>query len=313
MTEVKEAMWKRPLPREIAADQEDRQGVRVFSVRDAHALVQLIGWMKYTGSVRGTVLFRGQARFYPTLVPSAFRARGKVGAERLSWRLNEYISELFGGPCRCADAQNSFHLCLDRSTNRSRKSPLVLGTSRAVTEPLLQHYGIPTRWVDLVDNVWIALWFACHRQVTVGRHAYHERRSIAEDGAEAKAYIAVVDTGDVSPTALPGLQRGAMGTELVDLRRAVSSVYLRPHAQHGLLLTVGTGTVAERHGRLSSCLRAIVELPLSDALEWLGSGLMTSSFVLFPSAVVDEGFRRLLQGPAPQDALGSFTLYGPGR
>jgi len=29
-------------------------------------------------------------------------------------------------------------------------------------EPILQHYGINTRWIDLVDNIWIALWFATH-------------------------------------------------------------------------------------------------------------------------------------------------------
>ncbi|GAA0468199.1 hypothetical protein Ade02nite_79030 [Paractinoplanes deccanensis] len=50
--------------------------------------------------------------------------------------------------------------------NVSRRSLLGSGVPRYAAEPLLQHYGIRTRWLDLVGNIWSALWFACHHFTT---------------------------------------------------------------------------------------------------------------------------------------------------
>ena len=35
--------------------------------------------------------------------------------------------------------------------------------SREAIEGLIQQYGGVSRWIDVVDNIWIALWFSCHR------------------------------------------------------------------------------------------------------------------------------------------------------
>jgi hypothetical protein len=40
-------------------------------------------------------------------------------------------------------------------------------------EPLLQHYGLATTWIDLVDNIWVALWFACHKAHISGKRSQY--------------------------------------------------------------------------------------------------------------------------------------------
>lgn len=309
--------------------------VRVFSVREPNALTQLIGWLKFN-SQGGQVVYRGQSRLHQTMYASGLRgSQGaplkKAGRSVLAATLHRYIASLAGAPCICAEGPFSFgtaHRCHER-VGRGVNGPLVGGTYRAAAEPLLQHYGIRTRWLDVVDNVWIALWFACHEQVTTSRHAFHSRRSseaeeadlsegtLAEPGRPAfqrhpMAYVAVLDTGMLRTTAVPGYSIGD-NTRLVDLRYAVPSVYLRPHAQHGLL--IAPAKLADTDdGALTDRVVAYVEILLRDALDWLGTGAMLSPFVLFPPAATDEGFRRLLDyAPSPPRQLGAITVYGPGR
>lgn len=90
-------------------------------------------------------------------------------------------------------------------------------------EPLLQHYGIHTRWLDLIDNVWIGLWFACHRAVTIGaksEYLHFEKRSIASD-SNPYAYVLLIQTGPVSPDPMkPGLSV-SKSARLIDLRVAI--------------------------------------------------------------------------------------------
>lgn len=171
-------------------------------------------------------------------------------------------------------------------------------------------YGLRTRWLDVVDNIWVALWFACHTQVTVGRHAFYLKRSPAQEN-DGRAYVAVLKTGQLEDTGTPGYWVGA-STRLIDLRYAVPSVYLRPHAQHGLLLEprrMPAGTT----GSMMCMVAAHLEIRLSDALAWLGEGAMLSPHVLFPPAARDEGYRRLLDSSLhPPPSLGRVTVVGPG-
>jgi hypothetical protein len=240
---------------------------------------------------------------------SGFRGLGATGREHVAAAVRRYIDELVGVPCTCTEGPFSYgmaHRCSERVRSEGSRY-LVGGTMRAATEALLQHYGVRTRWLDVVDNIWIALWFACHRQLAEGRHAFHLRRSEAEEGQDAAAYIAVIETGPLRPTATSGYLMGD-SLRLIDLRYAAPSVYLRPHAQHGLL--VAPAKLDNSDGTIP--VTAYLEIALTDALQWLGTGAMTSSYVLFPPAARDEGFRRLLRAPEPPPILGNITYYGPG-
>jgi hypothetical protein len=180
-------------------------------------------------------------------------------------------------------------------------------------EPLLQHYGLRTRWIDTVDNIWIALWFACHDFVVEEkskRYAHHLRRSVAQE-PDGYAYISVISSGLVEPVGTPGCWEGSM-SRVIDLRVTAPSVYLRPHAQHGLLIAASNWNEIETID-IGPLHQASLKIRLGDALEWLGDGTMLRPFVLFPPATVDHGYRRLLEYAKPPPAnLGKFLVYGPG-
>lgn len=315
-----------------SVDERVENGNRIFRVSDPNALTQLIGWLKFTAD-GGQVLYRGQARMFPTMFASGLRGSNGAAisdAERasLAEAIGSYVTQIAGAGCQCEEGPFSYgsaHRCIE-TIARGRAGPLVGGTYRAVAEPLLQHYGIRTRWLDVVDNIWIALWFACHTQSTAGlRHAFHARRSPDSERVAAErsstgqasesqtpmAYVAVIDTGSLRPTGIPGYLIGHEA-RIVDLRYAVPSVYVRPHAQHGLLVAPAKLQAGE-DGALTQHVAAYIEITLNDALAWLGSGMMTSPFVLFPPAASDHGFRRLLDyAAAPPKVLGAITIYGPG-
>jgi hypothetical protein len=282
-------------------------GERIYQVTEPNALTQLIGWLRFT-TTGAAVVYRGQTAIHGSMQASGFRGLGRSGRERLASAIRGYIDILAGMPCTCPNGPFAFgsgHRCGERVSG-GRSHHVVSGTARAAIEPLLQHYGVKTRWLDVVDNIWIALWFACHRQVSKPPHAFHLRRSPAAEGDGSMAYIAVLETGELSTAPVSGYLLGSQA-RLIDLRYAVPSVYLRPHAQHGLL--IAPAKLGSADGSLP--VLAYVEIQLSDALLWLGSGAMTSSYVLFPPAARDEGFRRLLKAPGPPIELGFVTLYGP--
>lgn len=182
---------------------------------------------------------------------------------------------------------------------------------------MLQHYGVQTRWIDAVDNIWVALWFACHKQVTVDGYAYHLRRSreteVARTSDVPYAYVYMLKTGALQSTAVPGYEISE-DTRLIDLRYCVPSIYLRPHAQHGVLLArrrLSTKPEPELHS-LDHAVGGVIKVRLSDALDWLGDGALTNHYSLFPPAVHDVGYRRLMSGPQPREELGRIVMYQGG-
>jgi hypothetical protein len=291
-------------------------GWNIWGARSPQQVTQISGYLRFKAA-GGLALFRGQANLYPDISATAFRSRvGSVGAGGVashSGAIRSYIDDVVGARCSCTKAVKKFarsHECTE--TVKSNSGALLRGTYRAAVEPLLQHYGLRTRWIDVVDNIWVALWFACHRQVSVGRFAHHARRSVAQEGAGAVAYIFVLNTGGLSPTQVPGYQ---LSDELrfVDLRYCVPSLYLRPHAQHGALVAPRRLAASARaYGSVGDQVAGVIEVALEDALQWLGQGSMTSAPVLFPAPTQDEGYRLLLEkAPKPPDLLGSITVYGP--
>jgi hypothetical protein len=170
----------------------------------------------------------------------------------------------------------------------------------------LQHYGIRTRWIDVVDNIWVALWFACHKFMRVNEHIHVVRRNVA-DGGEDFVYIVTVTMPGMMSERRPGFYTSDDGTRVIDLRKAVPSFYLRPHAQHGLLV--------RPHKENGVLDLAALQIPLVRALEWLGSSVLLSPFGLYPPATVDGGYRRLLDYVKYMDVdqlLGHIDVIGPG-
>ncbi len=200
-------------------------GQMVLHVSTSHALIQAAGYLKYVaGQENKSIYFRGQAKLYNALIPSLFRGISSQSAQtnRIS-ALKLAITEILS------------------------KNALLRSFGAYAHEPLLQHYGLKSSWIDLVDNVWVALWFACHNAHSsgfLGEYLHFERRDPTKNSKTSLppyVYILLVAADN---TALdgrtPGLYKGS-NTELIDLRVACPSLFLRPHAQHGVLFRMRGG------------------------------------------------------------------------
>jgi hypothetical protein len=288
----------------------------VVEVASPHELVREAGKYKFNAGLGSQVVYRGHSALFSNCMPSGIR--GSAGGQflnSLTKDLNSYVDQLMESNCTCPAGTAPFH-CPEKVPKHSNSKPgagLISGTPRSAVEPLLQHYGLKTRWVDVVDNIWIALWFACHEFIVdteVKRYAHHLRRSVAQEPA-ARAFVSILSTGSVTSFGLPGCWEGQTA-RLIDLRVAAPSLYLRPHAQHGLLIaskdwgSKATIDVGPLH-------QVTLKIRLVDALSWLGDGTMLRPFVLFPPATEDHGYRRLLEySPPPPKRLGKYIIVGPG-
>jgi hypothetical protein len=269
---------------------KDESGVPVLHVRDPHALSQAAGYLKH---VHGSdshqhIYFRGQTKLYGSLEPSLFR-----GSKRTSTR-SKRIGDLKARIRSVADSHQIFKKF-----------------SETFYEPLLQHYGFQTTWVDLVDNIWIALWFACNSAVTSGANAeylHFEQRK--PDAWNDCVYIILVGADLATDLRCePGFIRGA-GTEVVDLRVGAPSIFLRPHSQHGLLFRV-RGDHVSRPNDYSSHIRGIIRAELCDALGWIGRGALLNVHSLFPPPSYDRGYGLLLDSNlGHQGHVGGITHIG---
>ena len=250
-------------------------GQDVYHVRDAHALVQAAGYLKHIHGCNGGehIFFRGESKLYGALPPTLFRGVStQAGQSRRIGLLNSALT--------AARTKNEIFSSLDPFAH----------------EPLLQHYGLKTSWIDLVDNIWVALWFACHKAFAagaIGEYLHFEQRTESKDPG-GFAYILLV-SADSRPAqkSPPGAVIGK-STELIDLRVAAPSIFLRPHAQHGLLMRM-RGNTAMRPIDYSSQVRGVIRIGLGDALEWLGHGKMLGVHALFPPPFYDHGYDILLR------------------
>lgn len=239
-------------------------------VTTPHAMVQAAGYLKYAANSDGPVYFRGQSRKYGSMRPSLFR------------------------DCKTINTMKKRVSALGDFRNRSRSAHAFLtGTPKHALDPLLQHYGIRTNWLDLVDNLWVALWFSCYDAIAHGKRGQYLHFEPRRADPSSVVYIALVQCGAVSPVDdSPGLWRSA-DLELVDLRVAAPSLYLRPHAQHGLLVRRHT-IATESDGDLSRHVVGWLRAPLVDALSWIGKGGLLTVHSLFPPPRYDLGCERLL-------------------
>lgn len=268
----------------------DASGADVLHVDEPHALVMSAGYLKYKLAKEAGIgiYFRGQRCLYGSLVPTLYRE------------------------IKNTKAQHKKHQKLAAAIGSFRTSASIFGDlGDYAHEALLQHYGIQTTWIDLVDNVWVALWFACHRALSIGKHSefmHFERRLPTEK--DRYAYILLV-AADLSRRARdkPGYYFGE-NTELIDLRMAAPSVFLRPHAQHGMLFRK-KGAEGGRPIDYMDQVYGIVRVDLAKALDWLGNGKMVNTHSLFPPPYYDSGYQILLTcGAAFDQSIGAIHHVG---
>lgn len=270
---------------------DEQTSAEALHVKDPHALIKAAGYLKFTHAgveKSEAIYFRGERKIYESLSPTLFR-----GLHNPKSKERKIIA--------VQDAIKSFE----------EKCRIFRTFGQYSHEPLLQHYGIATSWVDVVDNIWIALWFSCHQAKSSGeggQYLHFEKRIPSSDNDYA--YILLIGA-DIEKRngQKPGYYFGK-NTELVDLRMAAPSVFLRPHSQHGLLFRC-KGADNERPSDYSKQIRGIVRVTLKDALDWLGEGKIVGTHSLFPPPFYDDGYRILLEsGVSINKNIGSISMVG---
>jgi len=258
----------------------EKCGIPIFDINTFHLLTQFVGYAKYINRNNGNVYLRGQSSLYEkkcyemcgsyemrlldaNLIPSTFR-RDYASISRALSQLGYEIGRML---------TNHKTLC--------DMDPLI-------KLPLLQHYGIKTNWLDVVDNIWVALWFGLHNFSSI----IVDRRELmhVSQRHEGKIYLLLL-LSDAATESIPGIYNGSF-TILNDLRKSLPSYYLRPHAQHALMLRKKNANETVDY---SDLIVGIATVSVATALDWIGRSGLLSVQSLFPSAFFDLGYRDLLE------------------
>lgn len=261
--------------------------VPVYDVLTFHALNQILGLVKFNNRQFGNVYYRGECRLHDSLIPSLMR-RGN-NPNTLSKMLMDVINKVL----------NDNHLpnTLNLTTNNAKH----------IVEGTLQHYGIPTRNIDLVDNHWIALWmglFKCEKYKSLLSYYHYVKREIPlVDNLEGKdlssedmyQYILLVAIPYGHSANQDGVWHSKEFVE-IDLRQALPSFFIRPHAQHGIVVKRKVEKcINSSDYDLAAQVCAIFRMRIDRVSKWIGTGDMLTQDNLFPSAAYDGGYDRLLQ------------------
>lgn len=110
--------------------------VPIFEVESYNGLNQIIGYAKYINS-DATILYRGECKLHTTMRPSINHTIiSQAARDRANSKLNSMINNAL------ADEDFSRFIKLDRLERNSKY----------ILESVLQHYGVATHCIDVVDN-----------------------------------------------------------------------------------------------------------------------------------------------------------------
>lgn len=274
---------------EVVVEEDD--GGRIVTVKSYLALVALFGYLKHRS--HEVVLMRGQTACYGSLTASFYRKSACIVDPPLN------VEQWSDGFLEEMHADLDLLLDMLRNDMHVDEKP----HQRVSTEPLFQHYGLRTRWLDLVDSIPHALYFALHGISIDGQTLQVVPENGGDAGSREWGYlyfvgcsqsrmlepVRVLEDGHVIPC--KGIWRTADGFKMCDLRQAKPSKALRPHSQHGYLCRPPDTHYDLWHDRM--LLRARV--PRNAALSWIG-GTFFSYENMFPGAEQDRNYRELLKG-----------------
>lgn len=268
---------------------ESTHTVPIFEAYSVHGLNQIIGYAKFINKSYGDVYYRGECKLHKSLLPSLFR--GKNNATSSTSKLKKLIKTI------ADDSDMINHLKLNPTDSVSNELKI---------ESVLQHYGIPTRFLDIVDNHWVALWMGLNKNISYKNvklyNHYVEREIPLIDFVDGKScteedlfqYILLIAVPSKNENNNTGIYTSADYYK-VDLRQALPSTYLRPHAQHGLVVRKrphGGGNVNKYD--MSDNVVGIVKIRIDRVKQWIGNGELLSQSNLFPPPAYDNGYDILL-------------------
>ena len=274
--------------------------VPIYEVHTVHGLNQIIGYAKFNNSNYGNVFYRGECKLHQSLIPSLFR--GCKHACEKTRTLNVLLHLIL------TDERLRHELKLNEASPEKQEIKI---------EGMLQHYGIPTRYIDVVDNHWIALWMGLHKIQSlknIGKYYHYGKRELPlpemlcgneTDMNALYQYILLIAVPDERVNNGDGIE--IMDNMIVvDLRKALPSIFLRPHAQHGLVLrNRGIDSNKASFYDISNNVIGILKIRIDRTNEWLGNGQLLTQDNLFPSPGYDYGYDLLLS----RNDIFSFTEF----
>ena len=263
--------------------------VPVFEVNTIHGLNQLIGHVKFNNRQYGNVYYRGECHLHDNLNPSFIR--GKKNYSKAEQKLIAYMDDVL------TDDELFKNLKLSKTGDWNR--------NKHKLEGVLQHYGVPTRYIDVVDNHWIALWmglYKCKKYSILQTYYHYEKRVIPFEEFATKGpledkefyqYILLIGTPYGESLKKDGVYESENYIE-VDLRDALPSIFLRPHAQHGIVLRKKIHEDRSYDYNMATDVLGILRARIDRVSDWLGNGTLLSQNNLFPSPAFDTGYGLLL-------------------
>jgi hypothetical protein len=222
-------------------------------IKDIRILAGFTGYIKRQCLSRDNVkvFYRGQTKDF-SLIPSLFRDIDGINTNdgRLELRYRAYK--------RLVEETKKLY--------KGRHYRFLLEN----TGPILQHYGIRTPWIDLVDNILIAIWFATHRFVTDEGIT----RSIKSN--EFYGWLYYVEMGN--------------GIRSEDLREYHSSLSLRLHTQHAISATREEVSFSKERRDLKDHIVAVVRFPITEDI--LENTVFKFDY-MFPNMGLDNTYKLL--------------------
>ena len=165
-----------------------------------------------------------------------------------------------------------------------------------ILEGLLQHYGIRTHFIDVVDNHWIALWFGLYETKkikSINSYICYTKRTTDKYKSDEDMYqylILIASNNNITNLYKLNIKSE---TVTIDLRANLPSTFLRPHAQHGLVIRKLRGNESDGYD-MAKYVVGIIKIHIKCAEEWLGNGTLLTVNNLFPSPAYDLGYDLLL-------------------
>lgn len=266
--------------------------IPVYSIKSYHSLTQFIGYGKYINNLWGNVYLRGQTSLYNGYLSPSLLRRKIISGE------NQLVKEKAEAATSNTVKFSNININHRFSEYKHQINESLNGTqhftswNKDIIEPLLQHYGIKTHWIDIVDNIWVALWFALHKTTSTiadGREYIHMFEN--DDNEYGYVFLIGCDAQDKNPYQA-GIYKSP-STIMVDLRKAVPSFFLRPHAQHALMLRKRSDKY-ENFMDYTDRIIGIAKIRVKDGLKWIGQTGLLSVQGLFPPPYYDAGYANLL-------------------
>lgn len=251
----------------------------VYETSSMHVLVRVAGLILNAFSKPGYKVFaRGQACFCDEgrMLPAISRGLGNVGACSIEKRMSKLLTlrkEIAGSLPK---------------NNRFQDDAILA---------VLQHYGIRTHWLDVVDNLFVALWFACNSRTETQPYSYFSANTTGH------LYLLQVEDGQMVTNDWECRQNaqlsGGERAKWRDLRREHTSLSLRPHAQHAVMISrICEATPSDvSQLDLTDSVLAEIRFPAGSKIsEFMSENKRDLMPWMFPPMSKDDTYSRLRRG-----------------